>query len=79
MGLPSFSTTDQGTNKVMQHYECCIVVRTYGIQHCLTTVYHPQANGLNKLYNQTLMNAVANSPSKIDYTGMKSCLKSICL
>ena len=55
MGLPSFITTDQ----VLQRYECCIAVRTYGIQHCLTTAYHPQANGLNKRYNQTLMNAVA--------------------
>ena len=34
-------------------------METFGIEHRLTTPYHPQANGLVERLNQTLMNAVA--------------------
>ena len=67
MGLPSVITTDQGT-------EFCNLVndalmRTYGIQHRLTTAYHPQANGLDERYNQTLVNAIAKfaQQSRVDW------------
>ena len=67
MGLPSVITTDQGT-------EFCKLVndalmRTYGIQHRLTTASHPRANGLDERYNQTLMNAIAKfaQQSRVDW------------
>jgi len=32
---------------------------TFGIKHRLTTAYHPQANGLDERFNQTLSNTIA--------------------
>ena len=57
MGLPAVIITDQGQefhNEVNRH-----LMTTFGIKHRLTTPYHPQANGLDERYNQTLVNAVA--------------------
>ena len=30
-----------------------------GIEHRLTTAYHPQVNGLDERFNQTMKNAIA--------------------
>ena len=34
-------------------------METFNIDHRLTTPYHPQANGLDERYNQTLCNSLA--------------------
>ena len=56
MGLPSVITTDQGTefNNSMN----AALMKEFNIEHRLTTAYHPQANGLDERYNQTLMNSL---------------------
>ena len=57
IGLPSVLTTDQGkefNNKVNSE-----LMRLFGIKHRLTTAYHPQANGLDERFNQTLANSLA--------------------
>lgn len=35
------------------------LMREFSIEHRLTTAYHPQANGLDERYNQTLFNSLA--------------------
>ena len=55
--MPSVLTTDQGKefdNKVNSD-----LMRVFGIKHRLTTAYHPQANGLDERFNQTLANSLA--------------------
>ena len=57
MGLPAVITTDQGKefrNKLNQE-----LTEKFGIKHQLITAYHPQANGLDERYNQTLANSLA--------------------
>ena len=57
MGLPSVITTDQGTefrNQVNRE-----IMQIFGVDHRLTTAYHPQANGLDERFNQTLVSALA--------------------
>ena len=57
MGIPHVITSDQGSefnNKVNAE-----LMRSMGIDHRLTTAYHPQANGLDERFNQTLKNAIA--------------------
>ena len=57
MGLPSVMTTDQGTE-----FRNCVneeLMKVFGIQHRLTTAYHPQVNGLDERLNQTLANSLA--------------------
>ena len=57
MGIPSVITTDQGRefhNRVNSE-----LMKILGIDHRLTTAYHPQANGLDERYNQTLVNSLA--------------------
>ena len=57
MGLPSVITTDQGrefNNQLNNN-----LTKQFGINHRLTTPYHPQADGLDERFNQTLVNAVA--------------------
>ena len=49
--------TDQGTefhNRVNDE-----LMKVFGIQHCLTTLYHPQANGMDERLNQALVNSPA--------------------
>lgn len=56
MGIPSVITTDQGTefrNKLNDELTSIL-----GIKHRLTTAYHPQANGLDERYNQTLTHMI---------------------
>ena len=57
MGLPSVITTDQG--KEFHNHLNSELMKVFGINHRLTTPYHPQANGLVERYNQTLCNALA--------------------
>ena len=57
MGLPSVMTTDQGKEFLNQVND--ELMKTFGIDHRLTTAYHPQANGLDERYNQTLVNALS--------------------
>ncbi len=57
MGLPAVITTDQGTefhNEINR-----LLMNSFQIDHRLTTAYHPQANGLDERFNQTLSNAIA--------------------
>ena len=57
MGLPAIVTTDQGSefhNKVNRE-----LMKVFGIDHRLTTAYHPQANGLDERFNQTLVNVLS--------------------
>jgi hypothetical protein len=52
MGLPKVITTDQGSEfKNALNTE---LMRALKIKHNLTTPYHPQANGLDERFNQTL-------------------------
>lgn len=57
MGIPSFVTTDQG--KELRNHVNNELMSVFGIQHRLTTAYHPQANGLDEWLNQTLVNSLA--------------------
>lgn len=57
VGLPCVLTTDQGSefnNGVNKE-----LMEVFNIQHRLTTAYHPQANGLDERFNQTLSNSLA--------------------
>ena len=50
-------TTDQGkefNNKMNKE-----LMRVFNIDHRLTTAYHPQANGLDERFNQTMSNSLA--------------------
>ena len=54
--IPRVITTDQGRefhNSLNREMTTAL-----GIQHRLTTVYHPQANGLDERWNQTLKNSI---------------------
>ena len=51
-GIPRVITTDQG--KEFHNLLNREMMDALGIQHRLTTTYHPQANGLDERYNQTL-------------------------
>lgn len=58
MGIPSVVTTDQG--KEFRNLVNNELMSMFGIQHRLTTAYHPQqANGLDERLNQTLVNSLA--------------------
>lgn len=57
MGLPSVITTDQG--KEFNNHINAELMKAFNIDHRLTTAYHPQANGLDERYNQTLTNSLA--------------------
>lgn len=57
MGLPAVVTTDQGTE--FRNHVNNELMNVFGIQHCLTTVCHPQANGLDERLIQTLVNSLA--------------------
>ena len=57
MGIPHVITSDQGSefnNEVNAE-----LMRSMEIDHRLTTAYHPQANGLDERFNQTLKNGIA--------------------
>ena len=57
MGLPSVIITDQGS--VFHNQFNAELTSVFGIKHRMTTPYHPQANGLDERYNQTLVNSLA--------------------
>ena len=57
MGIPSVLTTDQG--KEFHNQINRILMESFQIDHRLTTAYHPQANGLDERFNQTLTNSIA--------------------
>ena len=57
MGLPAVITSDQGRefhNALNKQ-----LMTEFGIDHQLTTAYHPQANGLDKRFNQILVNCLS--------------------
>ena len=57
LGIPAVITTDQGKefhDKLNKGFEI-----EMGIDHRLTTAYHPQANGLDEKFNQTMKNSIA--------------------
>lgn len=56
MGIPAVITTDQGSefkNKLNDE-----LMKTFNIDHRLATAYHPQDNGLDERFNQTLTNTI---------------------
>lgn len=57
MGLPSVIITDQG--REFHNQFNAELMSVFGIKHRMTTPYHPQANGLDERYNQTLINSLA--------------------
>ena len=57
MGLPSVIITDQGS--VFHNQFNAELTSVFGIKNRMTTPYHPQANGLDERYNQTLVNSLA--------------------
>ena len=57
MGLPFVVTTDQGSE--FRNHLNEELMNVFGIQHRLTTPYHPQANGLDERLNQTVVNTLA--------------------
>lgn len=68
MGLRAVITTDQG--KEFHNKFNAEMTRVLGIEHRMTTPYHPQANGLDERFNQTLVNSLAKfaqeNRSKLD-------------
>lgn len=56
MGIPAALTTDQGSEFRNQLNDS--LMKKLGISHCLTSCYHPQANGLVERFNQTLIHAL---------------------
>ena len=68
MNLPAVITTDQGTefkNKLNDE-----LMKAFNNEHRLTTAYHPQANGLDEKFNQTLTNSIVNTLKLIMKIGM---------
>lgn len=57
MGLPAVITTDQG--KKFHNQFNAEMMDVFGIEHRMTTPYHPQANGLDERYNQSLVGGLA--------------------
>ena len=55
--MPSVITTDQG--KEFKNALNKKMMEEFGIKHRLTTAYHPQANGLDEQFNQTLVNSLS--------------------
>ena len=64
MGLPSVITMDQG--KEFHNEINRLLVDSFQIDHHLTTAYHPQANGLDERFNQTLSNVIAKFSEERD-------------
>lgn len=52
MGLPRVVTSDQGREFNNSLDDC--LMKLLKIDHRLTTPYHPQANGLDERFNQTI-------------------------
>ena len=50
-------TTDQGTE--FRNSLNTELMKVFRIDHRLTTAYHPQANGLDERFNQTLVNSLS--------------------
>ena len=50
--IPSVIVTDQG--RVFHNHFNAELMSVFGIKHKMTTLYHPQANGRNERYNQTV-------------------------
>lgn len=57
MGLPAVITSDQG--KEFHNSLNRELMGAFGVDHRLTTAYHPQANGLDERFNQTLLRSLA--------------------
>ena len=50
-------TTDEGTE--FRNSLNTELMKVFRIDHRLTTAYHPQANGLDERFNQTLVNSLS--------------------
>ena len=55
-GWPKIVLSDQGREFVNQ-INSCLFERT-GVQHCVSSAYHPQTNGLDERLNQTLVTTI---------------------
>ena len=51
MGIPQVLTSDQGSE--FNNHMNAELMHVMGIQHRLTTAYHPQANGLDERFKLT--------------------------
>ncbi len=57
MSIPAVMTTDQG--REFHNAVNAELMSALGIDHRLTTANHPQVNGLDERYNQTLVNSLS--------------------
>lgn len=61
-GIPAVITTDQGSEFKNQMNSA--LTEELGIKHRLTSCYHPQANGLDERFNQTLIHCLSKYVSR---------------
>lgn len=54
-GIPEVITTDQGK----EFHNQAELSKAMGIDHRMTTLYHPQENGLDEWLHQTLINSLS--------------------
>ena len=55
--MPAVITTDQ--EKEFKNNVNKELMKSFNIDHCLTMAYHPQENGLDERFNQTLVNTIS--------------------
>ena len=60
--------SDQGREFVNEVQE--ELFRLTGTEHCVTSAYHPQSNGLTERFNQTLQTALIKLVNESKMTGM---------
>eukprot|EP00731_Ephydatia_muelleri_P036030 Em0193g3a len=59
MGLPNVLTTDNGSE--FRNKLNAAMLKKLGIRHSFITPYHPQSNGLDERYNQTLQSMLSKA------------------
>ena len=55
-GWPKIVQSDQGREFINEVNDC--LFKSTNLKHCVSTAYHPQTNGLDERFNQTLMNTL---------------------